>query len=45
MIVDGIFEPGNYTYNLNSGHYNSGIYFLILAGEREKKSQKIMIVR
>lgn len=44
-IADGIFEPGPYTCNLNSSNLASGIYFLILEGKKERKSQKILIVR
>ncbi|MEO0162414.1 MAG: C25 family cysteine peptidase [candidate division WOR-3 bacterium] len=44
-ITDNTFEPGIYTYSLNTERLSSGIYFLVLTGEKETKTQKVLIVR
>ncbi|MGQ9571543.1 MAG: T9SS type A sorting domain-containing protein [Thermodesulfovibrionales bacterium] len=44
-IAEGTVEPGVYTYNLNTLNLASGIYFLILQGKEERKSQKIVVAR
>jgi hypothetical protein len=44
-ITEGILEPGVYTYNFTASNLSSGIYFLVLEGEKETKTQKILIVR
>jgi len=45
MIADGIYEPGIYTYSLEASKISSGIYFLILEGEREKRIKRLVILR
>lgn len=44
-IAMGVVESGIYSYKLDSSNLTSGIYFLILEGEKETKTQKILIVR
>ncbi len=44
-IAQGIFEPATYYYNFDSSDLNPGIYFLILEGEKERKAEKLLIVR
>jgi len=44
-IAEGIVETGRYSYKLDSSNLSSGVYFLILQGEKETKTQKILIVR
>ncbi len=45
MIIEGTVEPGIYSCNLNSSDLSSGIYFLVLKGDKETKTQKMLIVR
>jgi hypothetical protein len=44
-ITDGVFEPGSYSYELDSYDFSSGIYFLILEDEKELKKAKVLILR
>ncbi|MCX7995966.1 MAG: hypothetical protein N3A65_09425 [candidate division WOR-3 bacterium] len=44
-IVDGVFEGGYHFCNLCVCNLNSGIYFLILEDKKEKKAEKILVVR
>jgi hypothetical protein len=44
-ITDGIVEPGIHTYNFDPSNLSQGIYFLILNGDKNKKTQKILVVR
>jgi len=44
-IAQGVFEPGVYTFNHDFSHLSSGIYFLILEGEKETKTEKVLMVR
>ncbi len=44
-ISEGFFEPGAYTVNHNFSELSSGTYFLILEGEKEIRTQKILILR
>jgi hypothetical protein len=45
MITEGIMEAGTYSYKFATTHLNSGVYFLILEGEKETRTKKILIVR
>lgn len=45
QIADGIFKSGIYAHNLDASNLSSGIYFLVLEGEKETKTQKILLVR
>jgi hypothetical protein len=44
-IAQGVFEPGVYTVNYDFSKFSSGIYFLILEGEKGAQTQKILILR
>ena len=44
-ITDGVIEPGIYTYDLDSSNLIAGIYFLMLEGEQETITEKVLIVR
>ncbi len=44
-ISEGIFEPGVHSCRLDSSHLSSGVYFLILEGMHESKTQKLLIMR
>jgi len=44
-IAEGFFEPGAYAVNHNFSELSSGTYFLILEGEKEIRTQKILILR
>ncbi|MEO0183746.1 MAG: T9SS type A sorting domain-containing protein [candidate division WOR-3 bacterium] len=44
-ITEGTVEPGVYSYRLDSSALSSGVYFLILEGERESKRGKILVVK
>jgi len=44
-IAQGVVEPGTYSYNFDSSKLSQGIYFLILSGEKEKRTQKVLVVR
>ncbi len=45
QIAEGVFKPGIYTHNLDASNLSSGIYFLVLEGEKERKTEKLLIVR
>jgi hypothetical protein len=45
IITEGTFEPGVYTVNHDFSKFSSGIYFLILEGEKGAQTQKILILR
>lgn len=44
-IADNTFEAGIYTHLLNTDQLSCGIYFLVLRGEKDIKTQKIMIIK
>ncbi|MEO0166901.1 MAG: T9SS type A sorting domain-containing protein [candidate division WOR-3 bacterium] len=44
-ITEGTVDTGVYSYRLDSSDLGSGVYFVILEGERESKREKILIVR
>jgi len=44
-IAQGVYEPGVYTVNHDFSKFSSGIYFLILEGEKGAQTQKILILR
>jgi len=44
-IAEGVFGPGVYTVNHDFSELSSGIYFLVLEGEKETRTQKILIIR
>ncbi|MEO0166902.1 MAG: T9SS type A sorting domain-containing protein, partial [candidate division WOR-3 bacterium] len=44
-IVEGNADPGTYSYNLESSSLSSGVYFLVLKGEKESRNAKVLIVR
>jgi hypothetical protein len=44
-FVDGFIEPGIYSYNFDSSNLSQGIYFLILKGERDTRTEKVLVVR
>ncbi|MEO0137262.1 MAG: hypothetical protein ABIL86_06995 [candidate division WOR-3 bacterium] len=44
-IKEGIVDAGVYSYRLNSSNLISGVYYIILQGERESKRGKILIVK
>ncbi|MGQ9665657.1 MAG: hypothetical protein ACUVUH_10070 [bacterium] len=44
-ITQGMFEPGVYAVCLDTSHLSSGVYFLVLEGQKGRKSQKVLILR
>ncbi|MEO0227715.1 MAG: T9SS type A sorting domain-containing protein, partial [candidate division WOR-3 bacterium] len=44
-IARGIVDEGVHSHPLNTSNIGSGIYFLVLAGEKDCKVEKILIVR
>ncbi|MEO0166695.1 MAG: hypothetical protein ABIL39_11230 [candidate division WOR-3 bacterium] len=44
-IKEGIVDAGVYSYRLDSSNLTSGVYYIILQGERESKRGKILIVK
>ncbi len=44
-IAEGVVEPGTYSYRLGSSKFSSGVYFLILRGEKETICEKVQIIR
>jgi len=44
-INEGIVQPGIHSYNFDPSNLSQGIYFLILVGERETKTEKVLIVK
>ncbi|MGB9721837.1 MAG: T9SS type A sorting domain-containing protein [bacterium] len=44
-IADGTFESGVYKQNFTTSNLGSGVYFLILDGNKETKKTKILIMR
>ncbi len=44
-IAEGVIEPGTYSYRLDSSKLSSGVYFLILQGEKERVCGKVQIMR
>uniref|UniRef100_A0A7C4X9S0 T9SS type A sorting domain-containing protein n=1 Tax=candidate division WOR-3 bacterium TaxID=2052148 RepID=A0A7C4X9S0_UNCW3 len=45
VISDGIIDAGTHSYDLNVTSLISGIYFLILEGEKEVKTRKLLVIR
>ncbi len=45
VISDGIVDAGVHSYNLNVSNLISGIYFLILKGEKEAEIRKLLVIR
>lgn len=45
QIADGIFVPGIYMHRLDVSNFSSGIYFLVLECKKERKTEKLLIVR
>lgn len=45
VIANRIVDAGIHSYNLNTSKFGSGIYFLILEGEKEIKSERMLIVK
>ncbi|MGQ9534996.1 MAG: C25 family cysteine peptidase [bacterium] len=44
-IVDKSVESGIYCYDFDTSNLSAGIYFLILKGEKETKTAKVLIVK
>ncbi|MEO0190250.1 MAG: C25 family cysteine peptidase [candidate division WOR-3 bacterium] len=44
-IIDNTFEIGIHTCSLNAERLSCGIYFLVLEGKKDTKTQKILIIR
>ncbi len=44
-IAQGCVEPGIYSYRFDSSDLSSGVYFLVLEGERESRTRKLLIAR
>jgi len=44
-FTEGIVDTGIHSYNLNTSSLSAGIYFLVLEGKKETKSQKVLVVR
>ncbi|MEO0143012.1 MAG: hypothetical protein ABIL15_06650 [candidate division WOR-3 bacterium] len=44
-IKEGIVDAGVYSYRLDSSSLSSGVYYIILQGERESKRGKILVVK
>lgn len=45
IIKSGIVDAGLHSYSLNTSNLSSGIYFFILESEKEKITQKILIIK
>jgi len=45
VVADGIMEAGVHTFNFDSSNLSAGIYFLILEGEKETTTKKVLVVR
>jgi len=45
VITGRLVNAGNHSYSLNTSNLSSGIYFLVLEGEKESKIEKFLIVR
>lgn len=44
-LVNDVYEPGNYTMNLDAGSYSSGIYFYRLQTENSILARKFIIIK
>ena len=44
-LVNGVYEPGNYTMHLDAGDYFSGIYFYRLQTENSILTRKFIIIK
>ena len=44
-LVNGVYEPGNYTMHLDAGDYSSGIYFYRLQTDNSILTRKFIIIK